>query len=97
MTSVLYNEDEESLPEGKNKDQKSLPERKTQLYENIYEFIMDRSTLKSNNYGCCSSEVPNIQSMLQTLGKFAWEALQADDKQLLIRKVVSFNKFTRFS
>ena len=80
ITSVLYNED----------NKKSLPERKTKLYENIYEFIMDRSTLKSNNYGCYSLEIPNIQDMLQTLGKFAWEALQNDDKQLLIKKVLIF-------
>ena len=77
ITSFLYKED----------DKKSLPERKTELYENLYEFLMDRSTLKSNNYGCYSSDIPNLQDMLQTLGKFAWEALQNDDKQLLIRKV----------
>ena len=85
MTSVLYNEDEKkSLAED---DKKELPDRKTELYENLYEFLMDRSTLKSNNYGCYSSEIPNLQDMLQTLGKFAWEALQRDVKQLLINKV----------
>ena len=85
MTSVLYNEDEKkSLSED---DKKGLPERKTELYENLYEFLMDRSTLKSNNYGCYSSEISNLQDMLQTLGKFAWEALQRDVKQLLINKV----------
>ena len=41
ITSVLYNENEE----------KYLPERKTELYENLYEFIMDRSALKPNNFG----------------------------------------------
>ena len=85
MTSALYNEDEKkSLAED---DNKGLPDRKTELYENLYEFLMDRSTLKSNNYGCYSSEIPNLQDMLQTLGKFAWEALQRDVKQLLINKV----------
>ena len=77
MTSVLYNED----------DKKSLPERKTELYENLFEFVMDRSTLKPNNFGCYSSEVPNLQGMLQTLGKYAWEALQRDVRQLCIEKV----------
>ena len=77
MTSVLYNENE----------QKSLPERKTELYENLYEFLMDRSTLKPNNFGSYSSEVWNLEGMLQTLGKFAWEALQNDVRQLLINKV----------
>ena len=77
MTSVLYNE----------QDIKSLPDRKTKLYEDLYQFVMDRSTLKPNTYGCYSSEVPNIKKMLQTLGKFAWEALQRDIRQLLINKV----------
>ena len=87
ITSVLYNED----------DKKSLPERRTELYENLYEFLMDRSTLKKHNFGCYSSEIPNLQSMLQTLGKFAWEALQNDVKQLLINEVgissISFSIF----
>ena len=77
MTSVLYNENE----------QKSLPERRTELYENLYEFVTDRSTLKPHNFGCYSSDIPNIQTMLQTLGKFAWEALQNDVRQLYIEKV----------
>ena len=77
ISSVLYNENEE----------KTLPERKIELYENLYQFIMDRSTLEPHNFGCYSSEVPNLQDMLQTLGKFAWEALQNDVRQLLINKV----------
>ena len=91
ISSVLYNENEKSVPEQKpnlkRNVYKSLPERRTKLYENLYEFIMDRSTLKSNNFGCYSSDIPNLKDMLQTLGKFAWKALQNDDKQLLIRKV----------
>ena len=81
MMSVLYNED----------DKKSLPERKTQLYEDLYEFMMDRSTLKSHNYGSYSSQIPNLQDMLQTLGKFAWEALQRGVRQLYIEKVNATN------
>ena len=87
IVSVLYNDD----------DKKSLPESRTELYEDLYEFLMDRSTLKPNNFGCYSSEIPNLQSMLQTLGKFAWEALQRDVRQLLINKVgissISFSIF----
>ena len=78
ISSVLYNENE----------QQSLPERKTELYEDLYEFLMDRSTLKPNNY---SSDIPNLQGMLQTLGRFAWEALQNDVRQLLINKVGNKN------
>ena len=92
MTSVLYNEDEKkSLAED---DKKGLPERKTELYENLYESVMDRSTLKPNNFECYSSEVPNIQDMLQTLGRFAWKALQRDVGQLLINKVKGFKSIT---
>ena len=86
MTSVLYNEDEK----------KSLPERRTQLYENLYEFMMDRSTLKPNNYDCYSSDIPNLQEMLQILGRFAWEALQRDVRQLYIEKVSPNVKPKRF-
>ena len=77
IISVLYNE----------REKKSLPEGRTKLYEDLFEILMDRSTLKPNNFGCYSSEVPNLQSMLQTLGKFSWEALQNDVKQLLMSKV----------
>ena len=70
-----------------NKTRNRYLKRRTELYENLYEFLMDRSTLKPHNFGCYSSDIPNLQDMLQTLGKFAWEALQNDDKQLLIKKV----------
>ena len=77
MMSVLYTE------YGK----KSLPERRTELFKNLFELTMDRSTLKSFNYGCYSSEIPNIQEILRILGQFAWEALQNDIRQLLIKQV----------
>ena len=80
MLCVLYNENKH----------KSLPERRTQIYEELYELVMSRTTLKPNNFNCESSEVENIHSMLLTLGKFAWRALQDDVKQLLINKVILF-------
>ena len=85
ITVVLYNEN----------DEKSLSERRTELYENLYEFIMDRSTLKPHNFGCKSSEVPDINSKLFTLGKFAWKALQNDIRQLLIDKVITITSCMR--
>ena len=78
ITVVLYHEHEKE----------SLPEQKTELYENLFEFLMDRSTLKPHNFGCKSSEVPDINSKLFILGKFAWKALQNDIRQLLIDKVI---------
>ena len=77
MLCVLYKESED----------KSLPERKIETYDRIYELVMDRITLKPSNFGCESSEVPNIHSMLLTLGKFAWQALQGNVKQLLLDQV----------
>ena len=85
MTSVLFNEDES----------RSLPERKTQLYKDLYKFVMDRSTLKPHNFGCYSSEVLNLKEMLQTLRKFAFEALQNDVRQLLINKVLRLLHFNK--
>ena len=82
MLCVLYNENKH----------KSLPERRTQIYEELYELVMSRTTLKSNNFNCEASEVENIHSMLLILGKFAWRALQDDVKQLLINKVI-LNRF----
>ena len=81
MLCVLY----------KESSHKSLPERRTKIYEELYELVMDRTTLKPNNFGCESSKVENIHEMLETLGKFAWEALKGDVKQLLLNKV-SFNR-----
>ena len=78
ITVVLYSEDEH----------KSLPDRKTELYEDLFEFLMDRSTLKPHNFGCKSSEVPDINTKLFILGKFAWKALQNDIRQLVIDKVI---------
>ena len=88
MTSVLFNEGES----------KTLPKRKTKLYEDIYEFVINRTTLKPHNFGCYSSEVPNIRSMLQALGKYAWNALQRDVRQLLIEKAsLNFNSIDKLS
>ena len=70
---VLYNE------HGK------LPKSRTEIFRLIYRCIVDRSTLKT--FGCKASELPELDSMLRTLGKFAWEALQNDVQQLLLRKV----------
>ena len=77
MLCVLY----------KEKGETTLPERRTQIYEELYELVMSRTTLKPNNFGCESSKVPNIHNMLLILGKFAWEALQNNVKQLLLDKV----------
>ena len=83
MLCVLYKEN----------SHKSLPDRRTEIYSELYELVMDRTTLKPNNFGCESREVENINYMLQTLGKFAWDALQDDVKQLLLNKVSANTNF----
>ena len=73
MVCVLYNE------HGK------LPNSRTEIFRLIYRRVADRSTLK---YFCCkAAELDDFKDMLRILGKFAWEALQDDVRQLLLRKV----------
>ena len=73
MICVLYNE------HGK------LPKCRTEIFQQIYRCVVDRSTLKY--FGCKAAELDDFNNMLRTLGKFAWEALQDDVRQLLLRKV----------
>ena len=63
----------------------SLPHSKTKLYGDIFDLIMDRTTLKT--FGQKSSDVSNIDQWLSILGKLSWEALQKDTGQLLLNKV----------
>ena len=78
MICVLFNEDQ------------ALPDSRTQIYKTIYDLTMDRTTLKTMQ--CKSAQVENIDQMLRTLGKFSWEALQNDTRQLLINKVFLYTK-----
>ena len=69
----------------------SLPHSKTKLYGDIFDLIMDRTSLKT--FGCKSSDIPNIDQWLSILGKLSWKALQNDTHQLLLNKV-DLNKIT---
>ena len=73
MVCVLYNE------HGK------LPKSRTEIFQLIYTCVMNRSTLKHLN--CKATELEELDSMLRILGQFAWEALNDDIRQLLLRKV----------
>ena len=73
MVCVLYNE------------KKSLPKSRTRLFDTIYKLIIDRSTMKT--FGCKADDLEQLDTMLITLGEFAWEALQKDVGQLLLSKV----------
>ena len=73
MVCVLYNE------------YRKLPKSRTEIFRLICRHIADRSTLKY--FGCKAAELDDFNNMLRTLGEFAWEALQNDIQQLLLRKV----------
>ena len=76
MTCVIFDE------------KQSLPKTKTEIIRTIIELMMDRSTLK--HYGCKSSDLEHLDTLLETLGKISWTALQNDIGQLLLKKVDSF-------
>ena len=71
-------------------ENQTLPKSRTELFRTIFELVMDRSCLK--RFGQKASRLYDIEKILQTLGKFAWEALQKDVRQLLLVKV-TFPKY----
>ena len=71
-------------------EKKTLPKSRTDLFQTIFELVMDRSCLK--RFGQKASCLYDIEKILQMLGKFAWEALQKDVRQLLLDKV-TFPKY----
>ena len=71
MTSVVYDE------------RQMLPKRKTELVKTVVEMCVKRTTLKSKSrksYNFDSSE-------MLLLGKFSWQSLQNDVRQLSLNKV----------
>ena len=67
------------------KDKNSLPETQTELFRITQEVIMDRTTLKT--FRKKSSELKDLESWLDVLDEMSWEALQSNDRQLLLDKV----------
>ena len=65
-----------------------LPKTKTEIIRTIIQLMMDRSTLK--HFGCKSSELKQLDNLLEMLGKISWTALQNDIAQLLLKKVKHF-------
>ena len=76
MVCILYHEHQ------------SLPSCKTDIIWKIIEMCMDRSTIK--HLGKKSSEIADLDEMLDILGQLSWESLQRDTRKLLIRKVNVF-------
>ena len=73
MVCVLYHEHQ------------SLPSSKTDIVWKIIRMCMDRSTLK--HLGKKSSEIADLDEMLDILGQLSWESLHRDTKKLLIQQV----------
>ena len=71
MTSMVYEE------------RQMLPRKKTELVKTIVEMCVKRATLKF--FSRKSYDVDSIQMLL--LGKFSWQSLQNDVRQLAINKV----------
>ena len=73
MVCILYHEHQ------------SLPSSKTDIVWKVIVMCIDRSTMK--HLGKKSSEIADLDKMLDTLGQLSWESLQKDTKKLLLRKV----------
>ena len=69
--------------------EESLPKTKTGIYKTIFTLTMDRTTLKT--FGCKSANISKLEELLYSLGEFAWNALQDDVQQLLLKKVKNIN------
>ncbi len=66
-------------------ENKCLPSKKTELFGQVVHMSISRTTLKT--MGKTASEVQNLHDLLFKLGKLAWEALNKENKQLLLYKV----------
>ncbi len=57
-------------------EDESLPSNKTDIFAKVVDMSISRTTLKT--MGKTASEVENLQELLVTLGKLAWEALNRE-------------------
>ena len=66
-------------------ENKCLPSNKTDLFGQVVSMCISRTTLKT--MGKTASEVEDLHELLVKLGKLAWQALNRENKQLLLYKV----------
>ena len=76
MTCVIFDE------------KQSLPKKKIEIIGTIIKLMMDRSTLK--HFGCKSTDLQCLDSLLYALGEQSWTALRKDIGQLLLIQVIFF-------
>ncbi len=67
------------------KQNKCLPENTTQLFGQIVDMSISRTTLKTMTMA--AKAIPNLEDLKVALGKLAWKALNRQSKQLLLFKV----------
>ncbi len=70
----------------------SLPSNKTDLFDTIVDMSISRTTLK--RIGKYAGEITNLKDLKVKLGKFAWQALNKETKQLLLSKVLVLHSTT---
>ena len=69
-------------------EKKTLPKKITEIIGTIMELMMDRSTLK--HFGCKSSNLEHLDSLLYVLGEHSWKALRRYIGQLLLTQVILY-------
>ena len=77
LSCIVYSE--------KNK----LPRTKTDIYETIFDIMIDRTAYKNFSPGLHADLKFMIDPILDALGEAAWAALQNDESQLILIKVSS--------
>ena len=66
------------------KECNSLPKTQTEIYETIFDILIDRRALKTFTPGLHADVKDLIEAILFTLGEFSWESLGKDFGQLLL-------------
>ncbi len=76
-------------------ENKCLPSSKTGLFQQVIMMCIGRTTKKT--MGKTASEVENLHILMFKLGKLAWEALNRENKQLLIFKVRTYSRSLKYN
>ena len=67
----------------------SLPRTRTEIYDQVFEMIIDRTGMKTfPGIGLYADVKEWLEPLLYALGEFSWKALQDDVRQLLLKKVM---------
>ncbi len=70
------------------KENRSLPSSETEIIATMIKLSISRTTSKT--LGKKADDIDNLDMLLCLLGKLAWDALQRDSQELLIKKVGNY-------